>query len=88
VGRYVNVIGSQMKTKEELEEAINRTIYFIKKQVSFKCFFFLQIQSFINKSSGYLKGADLVINQTIETIKRNTEWTSKFYNKIVNYMVQ
>ncbi|XP_060868466.1 aminopeptidase N-like [Metopolophium dirhodum] len=66
VGRYVNVIGSQMKTKEELEE----------------------IQSFINKSSGYLKGADLVINQTIETIKRNTEWTSKFYNKIVNYMVQ
>ncbi|XP_008186165.1 aminopeptidase N isoform X2 [Acyrthosiphon pisum] len=66
VGRYVNVIGSQMKTKEELGE----------------------IQTFIDISSGHLKGADLVINQTIETIKRNTEWTSKFSNTIVNYMVQ
>jgi len=49
--------------------------------------FFLQIQSFINKSSSYLKGADLAVKQTIETIKKNTEWTSKFYNKIGNYMV-
>ncbi|XP_001944764.2 aminopeptidase N [Acyrthosiphon pisum] len=65
VGRYVKVIGSQMKTKEELDE----------------------IQSFINKSSAYLKGADLTINQTIETVKINTEWTSKFYHKIVNHMV-
>jgi len=50
-------------------------------------FFLLQIQSFIYKSSVYLKGADLTINQTIETVKINTEWTSKFYHKIVNHMV-
>lgn len=30
VGRYVKVIGSQMKTKEELDEVINRTCYFLK----------------------------------------------------------
>jgi len=65
VGRYVKVIGSQMKTKEELNE----------------------IQTFVDKFSTYLKGADLTINQTIETIKINTEWTSKFYHKIVNYLI-
>ncbi|XP_022171836.1 aminopeptidase N-like [Myzus persicae] len=66
VGQYVNVIGSQIKTKEELDE----------------------IQSFINTSSGYLKGTDLAINQTIETAKINVEWTFKFYDKIVNYIAQ
>lgn len=76
-----------MKTQEELEEVINKTIYFSKTKSFIQMFFFLQIQSFINKSSCYLKGADLAINQTIETIKKNIEWTSKFYDKIGNYMV-
>jgi len=77
-----------MKTKEELDEVMNKTCYFLKKQkFHSNVFFLLQIQSFINKSSAYLKGADLTINQTIETVKINTEWTSKFYLKIVNHMV-
>ncbi|XP_008182457.2 aminopeptidase N [Acyrthosiphon pisum] len=66
LGDYVKVIGSQMNTKEELEE----------------------IQSFINKYSSYLKEADMVINQTIETIESNIEWMSTFYDKIVNCMEQ
>ncbi|XP_015378503.1 PREDICTED: aminopeptidase N-like, partial [Diuraphis noxia] len=66
VGSYVQIIGYQMKTNEELDE----------------------IQSFINKSSGYLKGADVIIVQTIKAIKMKIEWTSKYYDKIVNYIVQ
>ncbi|VVC39573.1 Hypothetical protein CINCED_3A003208 [Cinara cedri] len=65
VGRYVSVIGSQMKTVEELDE----------------------IQTFIDKSPSYLKGADLTINQTIETIKINIEWTDKFYKQIITHML-
>lgn len=45
------------------------------------------MQTFVTKFSNYIKGADLTIKQTIETIKINTEWTSKFYHKIVSYMV-
>ncbi|XP_016663890.1 aminopeptidase N-like isoform X2 [Acyrthosiphon pisum] len=43
-----------------------------------------EIQSFIIKSSCYFKEPDLIIDDTIETIKSNIELTSKFYNKIVN----
>jgi len=77
-----------MKTKEEFDEVIKITSFIFKNQkLHWNVFFLLQIQSFINKSSAYLKGADLTINQTIETVKINTEWTSKFYHKIVNHMV-
>eukprot|EP00102_Acyrthosiphon_pisum_P019671 XP_016656881.1 PREDICTED: aminopeptidase N isoform X2 [Acyrthosiphon pisum] len=44
-----------------------------------------ELQSFITKSSSYFKEPDSVINQITETIKKNIEWTSKFYNKIVPY---
>eukprot|EP00102_Acyrthosiphon_pisum_P001893 XP_001942817.2 PREDICTED: aminopeptidase N [Acyrthosiphon pisum] len=43
-----------------------------------------EFKSFITKSSSYFKEPDLVINQITETITRNIEWTSKFYNKIVH----
>ncbi|XP_029342693.1 aminopeptidase N isoform X2 [Acyrthosiphon pisum] len=42
-----------------------------------------EFKSFIIKSSGYFKEPDLVINQITETITKNIEWTSKFYNKIL-----
>ncbi|XP_003248278.1 aminopeptidase N-like [Acyrthosiphon pisum] len=44
-----------------------------------------ELQSFIIKSSSYFKEPNSVINQITETIKKNIEWTSKFYNKIVPY---
>eukprot|EP00102_Acyrthosiphon_pisum_P009100 XP_003246749.1 PREDICTED: aminopeptidase N [Acyrthosiphon pisum] len=44
-----------------------------------------ELQSFITKSSSYFKEPDSVINQITETINKNIEWTSKFYNKIVPY---
>ncbi|XP_029346688.1 aminopeptidase N [Acyrthosiphon pisum] len=44
-----------------------------------------ELQSFITKSSSYFKEPDSVIKQITETIEKNIEWTSKFYDKIVPY---
>lgn len=88
VGSYVKAIGSQMKTKEELDEVSIRLENFISiNQDVYQNDSFFQVQSFINKSSGFLKGTELTVSQTIETVKINTAWTSKFYHKIINHMI-
>ncbi|XP_025198945.1 aminopeptidase N-like [Melanaphis sacchari] len=46
-----------------------------------------EIQSFVNKSSDYLKSANLTINQIFESIKINIGWISKFYHNIIMHMV-
>ncbi|XP_050540509.1 aminopeptidase N-like [Daktulosphaira vitifoliae] len=65
IGKYVSIIGSQMKTKEEL----------------------IEIQNFVNNNKFYLREADILIKQTIETVSANANWTDTFYNKIISHLV-
>lgn len=60
----------------------------VNETIFIKTFLLFQIQAFIEQSRNYLKGGDTTINQTIETIKINTKWTSKFYHKVVDQMVK
>jgi len=64
MSRYIKLVGSRMKTNEELEEI---------KLFMIKTYYFIQ--------------DGLNISETAEALDMNIAWMSKFYPKIVNYLV-